>query len=84
MLSVNKAITLELTKPQFLAIYEFLYHTKLGDDNIFTEEISDMLIDWEDSGVEDLVNEIRDEYGEVGINVTLSSDEGLVFSLTED
>lgn len=84
MLKYNdKPVTLKLTREQFLVIYEFLYHTKLGERNVFEEAVSDLMIEMEDMGVEDLVNEFRDVYGEVEIQVHLSEEDGISLQVEE-
>ncbi len=84
MLKYNdKPVTLKLTREQFLVIYEFLYHTKLGERNVFEEAISDLMVEMEDMGVEALVNEFRDVYGEVEIQVHLSEEDGLSLMVEE-
>lgn len=84
MLDYNeKPVTLKLTREQFLVIYEFLYHTKLGERNVFEEAISNLMIEMEDTGAEDLVNEFRDVYGEVALAVHLSEEDGLSLMVEE-
>lgn len=62
---------------QLAVIYEFLYHTRLGDQNAFTSEISDLMIGLEEEGLQEELEGANIPK----IKVSFSEDEGLVFDL---
>ena len=74
-------VTLEISELQFLVIYEFLYNTKLGDRNKFESAISDLMQEFEESGVDIVANMIRKRYGKVDIGVLATQEDGMEFHL---
>jgi hypothetical protein len=74
-------INLRFTPEQFSVIYEFLYHTRLGNRNIYEDAISELMIKLENDGAEELVNLVKEDYGNFTINVEFNQDDGMTFSL---
>lgn len=74
----DSPVTLKLTKAQFLVIYELLYNMKLGDSNLFEEAVSDLMIDMEGFGAEELVNDFKDELGEPSLGLFIDGESSIL------
>jgi hypothetical protein len=51
---------LKLTNIQVAALWALVYNLKLGDSNVFTNAMSDLVIKLEEKGAEDIFNEVLD------------------------
>lgn len=76
-------VKLNLTPLQFIAIYELLYNTQLGDRNEYEAAISDLMIQMEKDGAQELINGflVREGYDAPSIGAKFSNEDGLVISL---
>jgi hypothetical protein len=79
----STVFTLELNAVQLAAIYEYLYHTKLGSRNVYENEIANLMIMLDSKGIEDDIAEIKAEYGNFVIQATMNSDDGMTFEFLE-
>jgi len=81
MNQLDTRFNLKLTPEQFTVIYEFLYHTKLGNRNIYEDSVSDLMIQLEADGAKDIVNAIKALSGNFLVNVEFNQEDGMTFSL---
>lgn len=74
-------INLQVPKSTFLLINNFLMMVKLGDTSVFETDISNLMADWEDPGVQELLSNISREFGEPEIVVRASETSGVTFEV---
>ena len=72
-------IQLDLSPEVFLVVYEYLYHTRLGDRNGFEAAVSDFIC--ENPILEELSGELSEIYGTPKLHVEYSDDEGVVLNV---
>lgn len=77
----NSIVQLDLSPEAFLVVYEYLYHTRLGDRNGFEVAVSDFL--GKNPVLEELANDLSEIYGTPKLHVEYSDDEGLVLNVVE-
>jgi len=78
-------VTLTITPEQFIVINEFLAHSRLGNDNIYREAITNLALDLEKAGAEAEVKSWLEHMG-IGkpyFTVEYNEDEGMSFNVFE-
>lgn len=76
-------IKLDLPALAFASFYQILREVKLGDSNMYEAALSQMLIDLEDAGANDWVNEVLDQENLDVLQLTAicSTEQGLVLNV---
>jgi hypothetical protein len=74
-------VNLTLEPAAFAAIYELLFHMRLGNRNQWEAAIARTMIAWEEQGVYGLLEQLEDELGSPELSVTSSDSDGIVFDL---
>ena len=79
----NTKVTLNLHATELAAIYGLLYTVRLGNRNHYEKAISDLLIDLENFGIENWLDEYYKITGNepLKLKVEASDEEGLVLNV---
>jgi hypothetical protein len=80
-INMNNKVKLKLTPEQVAVIYAFLHNTRLGSRNKFEDAISDLMIDMQEDGIEDYLDEFVPDMPK--INIEFNNDEGMVFNIAD-
>lgn len=88
-MSSKTSVQMGLTMLQFIALNEILRHVRLGDQSIYSAEISDMLIAWDKQGLTEAIDAMLTQADKHGIGAPVirfeyNDDEGMVINVDEE
>lgn len=72
---------LYLSDTELQVVYKLLSHVRLGHTNEYTTEISELMIELGDEGIDETIDRINYEYGDVELSFEFSDDEGMVINI---